>query len=553
MKSNEYNLAFAFEEVASKLEGSQLSSSAFVDADNAIAYIADKLRITKDQVFILSVMFYYIGQTIEIKDLGTFANTPVVRVLSFQQDFDILVRKGMIKQLNTKGYDYETQKYSLSLGMINAVKYNKRFKPINYSSLQLMEVVDIISKAINDCDYEVMTYPQMVELFEKLIADTQHLQFSQKLRLYGFSNFNLSLLLIGVTNLLCKGKPLIEEYDYEDIIPKVYQRQIFNQFKQKSSELMAHNLLEAVDDSFETYRLTENAKDSLLEGCCLDYILEDVDEIHEAKDTDSDEPDIEQVAPKRMFYNPEEREQVQRLTQLLDQDKFCEVQERMRKVGMRPGFTCLFYGGPGTGKSETVLQLARKTGREVIHVNVSTLRDYYVGESEKNIQKVFDDYKSKLNDSIPAPILFFNEADAIFGKRFTEVSDAVNKMENTIQNIILQNMETFEGILIATTNLTANFDKAFERRFLYKIEFKKPEASVRKQIWKSVMPELAEDDAERLADSYSFSGAQIENVAKRMTIDEILYDHCVSFDLICQMCEEERIKNRKTKYNIMQQ
>ena len=222
--------------------------------------------------------------------------------------------------------------------------------------------------------------------------------------------------------------------------------------------------------------------------------------------------------------------------------KFEEVKNRMRAVGMRPGFACLFYGGPGTGKTETVIQLARTTGREIVQVNVANLRNMYVGESEKNTQQVFDDYKKKLEESDVTPILLFNEADGIFGNRYTGINDAVNQMENTIQNIILQNMETFEGILIATTNLTDNFDKAFERRFLFKIFFEKPKADVRKQIWMSVLPELSSDDATILATRYDFTGSMIENVARRQTIDEILYSRPMTLDTMKRLCDEELIK-----------
>ena len=140
------------------------------------------------------------------------------------------------------------------------------------------------------------------------------------------------------------------------------------------------------------------------------------------------------------------------------------------------------------------------------------------------------------------PILLFNEADGIFGNRYTGVNDAVNQMENTIQNIILQNMENFEGILIATTNLTQNMDKAFERRFLYKIEFNKPKAEVRQQIWMSVLPNISANDASILATRYEFSGGQIANVAKRLTIDEVLYDRKMDIEYMKRVCDEEQIK-----------
>ena len=104
-----------------------------------------------------------------------------------------------------------------------------------------------------------------------------------------------------------------------------------------------------------------------------------------------------------------------------------------------------------------------------MRVDVDKIKSCWVGESEKNIKKLFDSYRAKCNNAELAPILLFNEADAVLGIRMEGAQTAVNKMENSIQNIILQEMETLEGIMIATTNLTSNLDKAFERRFLYKI------------------------------------------------------------------------------------
>ena len=136
---------------------------------------------------------------------------------------------------------------------------------------------------------------------------------------------------------------------------------------------------------------------------------------------------------------------------------------------MCQGFCCIFYGAPGTGKTETVYKLARQTGRDIMRVDVNKIKSCWVGESEKNIKAAFDRYRNICKNSPLAPILLFNEADAILGIRMEGASNAVDKMENSIQNIILQEMESIEGIMIATTNLTTNLDKAFERRFLYKI------------------------------------------------------------------------------------
>ena len=146
-----------------------------------------------------------------------------------------------------------------------------------------------------------------------------------------------------------------------------------------------------------------------------------------------------------------------------------------------------------------------------------------------------------------APILFFNEADAIINKRMENAERSVDKMENSMQNIILQEIENMEGILIATTNLTKNLDKAFERRFLYKIEFSKPSFEAKCKIWQSMIPELTPMDAKSLAMSYDFSGGQIENIARKQIVDNIITGLPVSFNELCQHCDAELLDKTKIR------
>lgn len=208
---------------------------------------------------------------------------------------------------------------------------------------------------------------------------------------------------------------------------------------------------------------------------------------------------------------------------------------------MRKGFTCLFYGAPGTGKTETVYQLARRTGRDLMVVDVSQIKSCWVGESEKNIKAAFDRYRSYVRQSEPAPILLFNEADAVLGIRQEGAQRAVEKMENSLQNIILQEMEQLDGIMIATTNLTQNLDKAFERRFLYKIEFEKPSTEAKSRIWRSMIPTLDEQTAATLAERYDFSGGQIENIARKRTVGMILLGGEPSFEQLDEYCRSEML------------
>lgn len=255
-----------------------------------------------------------------------------------------------------------------------------------------------------------------------------------------------------------------------------------------------------------------------------DYFDEDVGGIKkkDAKISASRKLDAVSINRKELFYNSAEGCQVAQLKQLLSDKGFNGIRARMKDKGLRSGFTCLFYGSPGTGKTETVYQIARESGRDLFIVDVSQIKNCWVGESEKNIKDVFDKYRACVIEGGIVPILLFNEADAIFGIRQQGAERAVDKMENSIQNIILQEMEDLDGILIATTNLTENLDKAFERRFLYKVRFDKPSLEVKRQIWKSMMPDITDANAAYLADKFELSGGQIENVARKKTIQNIL-------------------------------
>jgi len=254
-----------------------------------------------------------------------------------------------------------------------------------------------------------------------------------------------------------------------------------------------------------------------------------------------------EIQEKPLFFNPDEQKQVRHLTNLLSPKKFSSIQHRLQAQKMRKGFACLFYGGPGTGKTETVLQIARQTGRDIMQVDIASLRSRLVGESLKNIRNVFTTYRELCDISDVTPILFFNEADGIFNKRTTRIQQYCDKEENAMQNVILQEMEDLDGILIATTNLTSNLDKAFERRFLYKIEFSKPVTEVKAKIWSSMLKRLSKKDALHLASHFDFSGGQIENIARKRTVDYILSGKFASLDEIENYCRAELLGGKERK------
>lgn len=238
------------------------------------------------------------------------------------------------------------------------------------------------------------------------------------------------------------------------------------------------------------------------------------------------------IKAKELFYSNKLGEEIKSINHLLGKNQFEKAVKLMKENNMSLGVNILLYGPPGTGKTEMVYQLARQTKRNIMPVVISDTKSKWFGESEKLIKKVFDDYRKMFKEEEMAPILFFNEADAIFGNRNGAQNTSADQTRNAIQNILLQELEDFQGILIATTNMTDNLDSAFDRRFLFKVKVDMPDYESRLKIWKSKMPKIKLAYLKEIAGRYEVSGGQIDNVVRRVLLDEILGKTISSFENI---------------------
>ena len=180
----------------------------------------------------------------------------------------------------------------------------------------------------------------------------------------------------------------------------------------------------------------------------------------------------------------------------------------------------IFYGPPGSGKTLTAKVIANELKKPILSLDASKILSMYVGESEKNVRKMFDEYAEISEKLKTKPILLLNEADQFLSTRTTASFSSADKMHNQMQNIFLEQFEKFDGILIATTNLLETLDKAFSRRFDKKIKFERPLFNERVKLWEIKLPkaEFEEDfDIKKLA-KYDLSGAEIELIIKNTAL-----------------------------------
>ena len=179
-----------------------------------------------------------------------------------------------------------------------------------------------------------------------------------------------------------------------------------------------------------------------------------------------------------------------------------------RKLTSSMGISALFTGSPGTGKTLAAQIIAKELGIDLYRIDLSTVVSKYIGETEKNLDRIFNEAQAS------NAILFFDEADAIFGKR-SEVKDAHDRYANIEVGYLLQRMEAYDGVAILATNLRANLDEAFTRRLQFIINFPFPEEEYRFRIWKVLMPPdlpLADDlDLNLMAKRFKLAGGSIRN------------------------------------------
>ena len=216
--------------------------------------------------------------------------------------------------------------------------------------------------------------------------------------------------------------------------------------------------------------------------------------------------------------NPKTHETLNNLMHQMDREVVAYlikwgIKEKKQGIDAR----IIFHGPPGTGKTMTAYSLAKSLKRQVLSFDCSKILSMYVGESEKNVRKIFDTYYDLTDKTKTEPILLLNEADQFLSSRSSGVNSSADQMHNQMQNIFLEQIESFKGILIATTNLLENIDVAFSRRFNYKIEFKKPNFDQRIELWSKMLPKDApyeeEFSIEKIA-KYDLTGGQINLIIK---------------------------------------
>ena len=536
-------LAASLDSIYKKVEKEGMGDETLHDLDSDISLVADRFGISRKGAILLAAILENNGRNgCDDDDLSGYVGCSNIEFIGFRPALRELEDRSVITRRTGRG-----NRYTMCREAVKAIEKDAEFVPVSRTGLSADELFTRFRLVFGDFHHDLIDSERLLEELESLISGNPQLEFCRKAAaVMGDSSFcdtEKRFFIALCHRYVSHGErsvPIDRLLNYLDFMED--DQRIRRSLANEGSSLQRSGLVTfGGDDGFqdmESLALSEEVRRTF---------FTEVTPVKEPAVNNRDIVPCKDIRQKELFYDGAVADQMERLASLLEPANFKGVQERLGEMGMRKGFAVLFSGAAGCGKTAGAYELARRTGRDVFAVDMSNLKSKWVGDSEKIVKGIFITYRQMCRTRENAPILLFNEADAIFSKRLENPRDSMDQMMNSIQNICLEAIENLDGILIATTNLAANFcDEAFARRFLFKLEFDKPEAGTRAKIWRSMADGISEEDAAVLAGRYDFSGGNIENVARKAAVGYVLSGKKAGLDDYVKYCDEERLSGDRS-------
>jgi SpoVK/Ycf46/Vps4 family AAA+-type ATPase len=540
-----YNLALS---VGEKLKDSKLSEEHLIKYSDELFQINNFFNISNQESALLSVALCCDGRDvfIDISNLLDYLKCNRIDYFKIDQLLESLENKEIIS-VNRSGYRRKSDRvksFEISTKVYEALYHNRNDKFIVVKKKKnFFEEIEIFLDNLKDDNIENI---KIKEQCYKILDDYEDVNTVKLITSYKLDLYETILLFVLIIECISTGtnNKICLETTLSYFIGKTIQRShLRRKINTETSKLNEKELIEICPQNYRDsvdIGLLNNAYELLVP----DEYRVSLKKPFRPNMTKLIKP--EAVTIKTLHYNENELPNIKQLNEILCTNRLKLIQDRLADKGLRKGVQILLYGPPGTGKTETVYQLAKLGNRMILMVEINKIKSMWVGESEKNLKKIFDEYALACKEFKETPILLFNESDALINKRIS-IGSSVDSMQNAMQNILLQELETFEGIFIATTNLLGNLDEAFNRRFLYKLQLNIPEFKTRKKIIKDLMPYLTNKEQEILAKDFQLSGGQLENIYRKSEMQFILNGNYPGIKEVKKMIELEALSVVNTR------
>lgn len=512
--------------------------------DESVETVRGFLKLDRTQAILFSIIFIlsFNASDVDIEDIAEYTGTNNLDMVKYLPVLEAIADRKLIKSGASKNRFYSSRfntlhdiSFCITKEVLDAILSENSKLLIKERKADLVTLLEMIYNLIEERDDGEISFEEMEEEADQILQANKHLSFTRRLNGYELNSLDKILFLYLCRETLNGSL----EIDLSSACEKIYDDPAVR-FKMRrnivkgATTMVQNNLIKLQDGVFKHDRevlLTDKALRELFD--------EDMEVIMHSNRQNKDLILAKDLDVSDLYFGKEVRASLKELQEILQPENYDLIINRLQSKKMASGIPVLFFGSPGTGKTASVYNIAKVTGRNIMMVDISATKSMWFGESEKIIKKVFDDYKSLVKNEKITPILLFNECDAVFSTRRKIGNSPVSQTENVIQNVILQQLEDLEGILIATTNLTVNLDPAFERRLLYKIQFPAPGPEERFQIWKNKLNFLKENEIRALAAKHNLTGGNIDNIARKTSMLEALKGITPDLKRIEEWCKEE--------------
>ncbi|MGE5406688.1 MAG: ATP-binding protein [Methanosarcina sp.] len=534
------NLLNRVEAISSAAHQCGLNFDKLKSVGNELAEISGFLEISSLQAIYFSCLTELsFHKTVTLDMLSKHFKCSVFKLVSSISELEALEKKGYLQKCFKRGgkkRSYNDMGFLVPHYVVEAIRKGDASMLTMPSRFDLPGFLKQVSSLVEDRLESLAPTSQIISETEFLISINRNHQFIA----YAdevLGKIESKCLLFWVAYMKLKGQwsgsiDYFSNAFFDDLSDQLeFAQQVFS----GKHELIMKDMIQLVISDFD------GEKKAVISQSASKVLYKDYPDLLVAESTNNGIIKGKGIVRKTLFFNDGVLERVRTLESALKPEKFKQYRQELQKNKLSKGITAIFFGDPGTGKTEAVYQLARKTGRDIMMVDLSQTKSKWFGESEKMAKKIFDDYSSVLSTCDLEPILFINEADGIFTKRIdlnTSRGSSAEQAINTMQNIFLQSMENFEGILIATTNLTGNLDRAFERRFTFRIDFPRPDEAARKHIWRSKIFGLTDTEAAHLAGKFEMTGGEIDVQVRQILLKKVLDKKANLFEAAIECCSK---------------
>lgn len=539
------NLISMIEKIAKKSAANGLKFKQTVEMPKEISILTDFLQITPVEAVLFSVIVELsLTRHVNFEELSSHFRCSPLKIIGMMNEIETLIKKGLINKVSrSRGGDNSINNvhFQIAPGVIEMMLEKNPEKMIRTLKFDLPKFLEKISNMTSEREHKQISTRQFISSIEELISNNRDLDFVNYVDKQLIKTVNKSVTFLLAFTILTSNRNYeiseLSDIIFDDITERFsFQQEIIQQV----GELWIKEFITLQPAEFfqeKTVKLTKKVISKLYSGH-MELQVQDFNDSNFIK------PD--NIKFKQLYFNSCLQTDILNLEKTLIENNYNRIKKQLEQRQFNTGMTILFHGYSGTGKTEVVYQLARKTKRNIMMVDLSETKSKWFGDSEKKVKQIFDDYRLALRDSRITPILFINEADGLFSKRQDIGTNATSATQalNTMQNILLQELESFTGILLATTNLTGNLDKAFDRRFLIKLNFTHPDTNSRNRIWKNRLPELSTKQRKLFSSKYELTGGQIENIIRQSLLTQMVDNKIDIVGILHKNCEQEAGYNK---------